>query len=121
MFRIRSHLTAALFGFSLLFTAGPASALERLVLRMPFLETSLSINLGDVQSAAQLIRSSPDLEDLQVASDGRLTKLLESVFLAPLPVETRAFLQGSSGQPLLEQALFADWFPICCRGASCLL
>ena len=107
MFRVRSHLTAALFGFSLLFTAGPASALERLVLRMPFLETSLSINLGDVQSAAQLIRSSPDLEDLQFASDGRLTNLLESVFLAPLPVETRAFLQGSSGQPLLEQALYA--------------
>ena len=107
MFPVHSHLAAALFGLALAFTCGPASALERLVLRMPFLETSFTINLGEVQSAEQLIRSSPDLEDLQVASGGRLTKLLETVFLAPLPVETRAFLQGSSGQPLLEQALFA--------------
>ena len=27
--------------------------------------------------------------------------------MAPLPVETKAFLEGSTGQPLLEQALIA--------------
>ena len=107
MLRVHPHLTSALLGLALSLAGVPASALERLVLRMPFLETSLTINLGDVQSAGQLIRSSPDLEDLQAASEGRLTNLLESVFLAPLPLETRAFLQGSSGQPLLEQALYA--------------
>ena len=87
--------------------ASPASALERLVLRLPFLETSITINLSDDQSAEELIRSSPDLKDLQEASGGELLGVLEQVFLAPLPVETKALLEGSTGQPLLEQALFA--------------
>ena len=99
----------ALFGSVAFGTlASPASALERLVLRLPFLETSITINLSDDQSAAELIRSSPDLEDLQAASGGKLLGLLEQVFLAPLPVETKAFLQGSTGQPLLEQPLPAQ-------------
>lgn len=107
MVRSRSYW-AALFGsLSLTLLAAPAVALERLVLRMPFLETSITINLGEVDSAAQLIRSSPDLEDLQSASGGQLLSLLETIFLAPLPMETRLFLEGSSGQPLLEQALLS--------------
>jgi hypothetical protein len=34
-------------------------------------------------------------------------ELIEKAFLAPPPVETKAFLKGSTGQPLLEQALLA--------------
>ena len=77
------------------------------MLRMPFLETSVTINLGEAGSASELIRSSPDLEDLQSASGGQLLDLISKIFLAPLPVETKAFLEGSTGQPLLEQALIA--------------
>lgn len=102
------RLAALVSSVALSVSAVPASALERLVLRMPFLETSITINLGDdAQTAGQLIRSSPDLADLQRASGGQLLALLEKVFLAPLPIETKAFLQGSTGQPLLEQALLA--------------
>ena len=101
--RLVATVVAAAFNF----TCAPASALERLVLRMPFLETTVSINLGDVETAAELIRSSPDLEDLFRASDGKLLSLIESIFLMPLPAEAKSLIQGSSGQPLLEQALFA--------------
>ena len=107
MVRSRTYWAALFSSLSLTLLGAPAVALERLVLRMPFLETSITINLGEVDSAAQLIRSSPDLEDLQSASGGQLLSLLETFFLAPLPAETRLFLEGSSGQPLLEQALLA--------------
>ena len=107
MVRSRSYWAALFSSLSLTLLGAHAVALERLVLRMPFLETSITINLGEVDSAAQLIRSSPDLEDLQSASGGQLLSLLETIFLAPLPAETRLFLEGSSGQPLLEQALLA--------------
>ena len=107
MVRSRTYWAALFSSLSLTLLGAPAVALERLVLRMPFLETSITINLGEVDSAAQLIRSSPDLEDLQSASGGQLLSLLETIFLAPLPAETRLFLEGSSGQPLLEQALLA--------------
>jgi hypothetical protein len=78
-----------------LFTS-PSQALERLVLRLPFLETSVTINLGDVQSTSELIRLKPDLADLQMAGDTRLLELIDKLFLTPLPVETKALLQGSN-------------------------
>ena len=92
-------------GLALTVAGTPASALERLVLRMPFLETSITINLGEAETVDQLLRSSPDLEDLRAAGGDRLSNLLEGIFLAPLPPETRSFLEGSTGQPLLEQVL----------------
>mgnify|MGYP007000430559 CR=1 len=59
------------------------------------------------QSAEELIQASPDLQDLQLASGGKLMDFLRQVFLTPLPLETKALLAGSTGQPLLEQALHA--------------
>ena len=70
MTRCRTHLAAFLGGLVLAGFAAPVQALERLVLRMPFLETSVTINLGEAGSASELIRPSPDLEDLQSASGG---------------------------------------------------
>ena len=108
MFRFRcprSRLVSLMAGLALTGVGTPASALERLVLRMPFLETSITINLGEAETVDQLLRSSPDLEDLRAASGDRLSNLLEGIFLAPLPPETRSFLEGSTGQPLLEQVL----------------
>ena len=91
----------------LLLSSGSASALERLVLEMPALETNVTINLGDAVDADTLIRSSPDLRDFEGFGRGRLRGLLQNIFMAPLPRETKAFLEGSTGQPLLEQALLA--------------
>ena len=107
MARLRTHLTGLGVGILMALTGSPASALERLVLRLPFLETQVTINLSGGQSAEQLIEASPDLQDLQLASDGKLLTLLRQVFLTPLPLETKALLAGSTGQPLLEQALNA--------------
>jgi len=107
MARLRTHLAALAFGMSLALSGGPASALERLILRLPFLETQVTINFADGQTAEQLIQASPDLQDLQLASGGQLLPLLRQVFLTPLPLETKALLAGSTGQPLLEQALNA--------------
>ncbi len=108
MLRFSPRLAVLVSSVALSFSASPASSVERLVLRMPFLETSITITIDDdAQTAGQMIRSSPDLADLQTASGGQLLALLEKVFLAPLPIETKAFLEGSTGQPLLEQALLA--------------
>ena len=90
---MRQFLIAALTGAALSFIPSSSRALERLVLRLPFLETSITINLGDVQSTSELIRQSPDLADLQMAGGSRVFELIEKVFLAPLPVETKAFFE----------------------------
>lgn len=52
-----------------------------------------------------MIQASPYLQDLELASGGKLLPLLCQVFLTPLPLETKALLAGSTGQLLLEQAL----------------
>ena len=46
-----------MFGMSLALGGGPASALERFVLRLPFLETEIAINFADGESVEQLIDS----------------------------------------------------------------
>ena len=70
MARLRTHLAALAFGMSLALGGGPASALERFVLRLPFLETEITINFADGELAEQLIQASPDLQDLELASGG---------------------------------------------------
>ncbi len=107
MARLRTHLAALGVGMAVVLSGVPASALERLVLRLPFLETEVTINFADGQSAEQLIQASPDLQDLELASGGELLPLLRQVFLTALPLETKALLARSTGQPLLEQALNA--------------
>ena len=83
---LRTHLAALAVGMSLVLGGGPASALERFFLRLPFLETEITINFADGESAEQLIQASPDLQDLELASGGKLLPLLRQVFLTPLPL-----------------------------------
>ena len=61
------------------------------------------------QSKSELICQSLDHADIQMAGAGDicLFELIDKVFLALLPVETKALLQGSTDQPLLEQALWS--------------
>ena len=118
MNRFRTGLAALFGGLVFAASASPAQALERLVLRMPFLETSIRINFGDARSVEDLIRASPDLAELQSASDGQLPGLLRKLFLTPLPEQTEAFLKGASGQPLLEQALAAATYFVDLQGVE---
>ena len=74
---------------------------------MPSLETSISINLGDSHSVEELINGSPDLVELRRVSKGEVSSLLKKLFLAPLPLQTKDFLQAATKQPLLDQALAA--------------
>ena len=85
MARLRTHLAALAFGMSLALGGGPASALERFVLRLPFLEMEITINFADGESAEQLIQASPDLQDLELASGGKLLPLLRQVPYAAAP------------------------------------
>ena len=118
MNRFRTGLASMLGGLVVATTATPAQAFERLVLRMPFLQTSITINLEDAQSVEELISSSPDLAELQSVSNVQLLGLLRKVFLTPLPQQTEAFLRGASGQPLLEQALAAATYFVDLQGVE---
>ncbi|MGB1195536.1 MAG: alpha/beta hydrolase family protein [Synechococcus sp.] len=113
---IRSVFTAIAASAAVVLSGLPASALERLVLRMPYLGVDFTINLGEGRSVEEVIQSSPDLVDLDRASEGRLLALLKTVFLSPLPAELRGLLEGSTGQPLLEQALNAAAFIVNLEG-----
>ena len=94
MICLRARLAVVCGGLVLTGLSAPAKALERLVLRMPFLETSVTINLAEAGSAAELVQSSLDLGDLQEVSGCKLLDLIGKVFLAPLQLETKAFLKG---------------------------
>ena len=64
MLRLRTELAALLGGLLVAASASPVQALERLALRVPFLQTSITVNLGQARSADELIRLSPDLLEL---------------------------------------------------------
>ena len=113
---IRSVVAAIAASAAVVLSGSPASALERLVLKLPFLELDFTINLGEGRSVEEVIRSSPDLADLESASEGRLLALLQKIFLTPLPLELRGLLEGSSGQPLMEQALKAATYIVNLEG-----
>ena len=96
----------------------PSQALERLVLRMPALETSISFTLGDSHSVEELITNSPDLAELRASRNDRLLDLLRALFLAPLPLQTKDFLQAATKQPLMEQALAAATYFVDLKGVK---
>ena len=77
MLRLRTELAALLGGLLVAASASPVQALERLALRVPFLQTSITVNLGQARSADELIRSSPDLLELQSASHGAVLGVLQ--------------------------------------------
>ena len=54
-----------------------------------------------------MIESNPDLQELDRAGDGSVSRLLGQFLTAPLPQRTSSVLEQSVGHPLLEQALLA--------------
>ena len=97
----------ALSGGLTLFAPPRSAAFERLRMRMPLLDTEVILDLGEAESARDLLRANPDLEELDRAGEGAVTQVLEQVLTAPLPQQSVGFLTESAGQPLFEQALLA--------------
>ena len=116
--RFQSRFVALISGLVLTAGGSPSQALESLVLRMPFLETSISFNLGDSHSVAKLMANSPDLAELRLSSNDRVLDLLRTLFLTPLPLQTKDFLQAATKQPLLEQALAAGTYFVDLKGVK---
>ena len=116
--RFHRYFSALISSFVLTTLGSPSHALDRLVLRMPSLGSSININLGDRHSVEELINGSPDLVELRRVSKSGLPSLLKTLFLAPLPLQTKDFLQAATKQPLLEQALAAATYFVDLKGVE---
>lgn len=90
-------------------SAGPASALEELELRLPLIDAKLLVRLDELSGAEQLLAGSSDLAELDRASDGRIAPLVLRLFNQPihLPPGAARGLEASVGSPLLQEALLA--------------
>ena len=100
-FRFRG-LAAALAS---LLVAQPVAAVERLTFFLPLLDETISLELSQATNARELIDSNPVLQELDLAGDGSVQKLIESLLTAPLPEETSGIVRQSVGHPLFEQLL----------------
>lgn len=99
---VRSAALASVLSVSL---AGSVSAVERLTIDLPLLDVNVSLNLKGARTTAELIEANPDLQELDQAGDGSVSRLLGQFLTAPLPQRTSSVLEQSVGHPLLEQAL----------------
>ena len=112
MISFRTHCALAsclvgLGGVLISITASPAHALERLRLRLPLLESEVALELGQAQTAQQLLKANSDLAELDRAGEGAVAAVLEQVLMAPLPAQSTGFVRESANDPLFEQALLA--------------
>ena len=101
---VRSVAIASVLSVSF---AGSVSAVERLTIDLPLLDVNVSLNLKGSRTIAELIEANPDLQELDQAGDGSVSRLLGQFLTTPLPKRTSSVLEQSVGHPLLEQALLA--------------
>ena len=109
-FRFRSALASLLLAVSGSVAAllpSPSLALERLRMTLPLLETAVTLELGQAQTAQQLLKANPDLAELDQVGEGAVTRVLEQMLTASLPKQSVGFVRESAGDPLFEQALLA--------------
>lgn len=85
----------------------PCSALQRVELRLPLLETAFSVDLAELASPRQPMAGTSDLAELDRALNGLISSRLREVFLHPLPVQSRELARQAASSALLEQALLA--------------
>jgi predicted dienelactone hydrolase len=85
-------------------TAAPAMALEQFVIAIPLLETGITIDLGEVESADAVLSGNSDLAELARAGGRALADRLARLFQAPLPRELQA-IDPAVGDPLVQQVL----------------
>jgi len=109
-FRFRSALASLLLAVSgsvATLLPSPSLALERLRMTLPLLETAVTLELGQAQTAQQLLKANPDLAELDQVGEGAVTRVLEQMLTASLPKQSVGFVRESAGDPLFEQALLA--------------
>ncbi len=99
-----SLLAMGLLGGSLL-TAGPARAIEEVVIEFPQLELEVIVRVPELENPALLRQGTSDLAELDRASGGALGPKLSELFNQPVPVGLVNIAEGSVGSPLLDQAL----------------
>ena len=79
---VRSAALASVLSVSF---AGSVSAVERLTIDLPLLDVNVSLNLKGARTTAELIEANPDLQELDQAGDGSVSRLLGQFLTAPLP------------------------------------
>ncbi len=99
--------SVALASFLSVSFARPVSAVERLLINLPLLQTQFSLNLKDASTAEALIAANPDLQELDRAGNGSVSRLLGEFLTAPFPKQTSGILEQSVDNPLFEQALLS--------------
>lgn len=108
--RVCKRLTSCLASLGVLapmLLASPVSALERLRADLPLLRSQITLELGQAETAQDLLEANPYLLELDRAGNGAVIKVLSQVLTEPLPRQTAGVFQESAGHPLLEQILLA--------------
>lgn len=85
-------------------SAAPAVALEQFVLALPELDTGITIDLGELETAVDLVEGNSDLAELARAGGGATARQVVRLFQSPLPGEIQA-IDPAVGDPLLQQVL----------------
>ncbi|MFN9644800.1 MAG: alpha/beta fold hydrolase [Cyanobacteriota bacterium] len=83
----------------------PARALEEVVLRIPMVETGLTVRVSELSSLEALSTGNSDLAELDRATDGTVGRQLWEVLNQPVPLSLTRIVDGSVGSPLLDQAM----------------
>lgn len=87
--------------------ATPARALERVVLRLPLLDTEFSLDLVELARDRSPMAGDSDLAQLDQALNGVISRKLREVFLQPLPLLNQGLANQVADSALLDQALLA--------------
>lgn len=103
--RTRLFRSALLLAAGLAACAAPAAAIDEVVVELPLLENTLTVNLSELSDPAALLKGNSDLAELDRASNGELGRKLLRLFNQPVPVSFRQLAESSVGSPLLEQTL----------------
>lgn len=96
---------ALLAGLLTLLPALPVRALEEVVVELPLLESTLTVNLRELRDPVALQQGSSELAELDRASGGALGRSLLKLLNQPMPLAITQLATTSVGSPLLEQAL----------------
>ena len=100
---LRRSLWAACLSLAL--PMGSAHALEEVVVELPMLDSSLRIQLAELQTPESLLRGNTQLAELDRASEGRVGKVLVPLLNQRVPMVLTEAASAAVGSPLLEQAL----------------
>ena len=86
---LRSSLAVATrLGAALWMAVGslPALAIERVELRLPFVDVGFSVKVSELSNPQALLSGTSDLADLDRATNGAIGRQLSQVFQTPLPI-----------------------------------